>query len=38
MTQKYKGENYDKPWNGCEDAHKRAVLKLIGEANVIDPL
>ena len=37
MTQKYKSENKDKPWNGCEDAQKRAVYKLIGEARVIDP-
>ena len=38
MTQKYKSENKDKPWNGAEDAHKRAVLKLIGEGRVIDPV
>ena len=38
LTQKYKSENKDKPWNGCEDAAKRAVYKLIGEAEVIDPL
>ncbi len=38
MTQKYKSENIDKPWRGSEDAHKRAVFKLIGEARVIDPL
>lgn len=38
MTQKYKSENKDKPWNGCEDAQKRAVYKLVGEADVIDPL
>ena len=38
MTQKYKSENKDKPWNGCEDAQKRAVYKLIGEGRVIDPL
>lgn len=37
-TQKYKSENKDKPWNGCEDAHKRAVYKLVGEAPVIDPV
>jgi hypothetical protein len=30
MTQKYKSENFDKPWNGCEDAQKRVVLKLTG--------
>ena len=38
MTQKYKSENKDKPWNGAEDAQKRAVYKLIGEGRVIDPL
>ena len=31
-------KNKDKPWNGCEDAQKRAVYKLVGEADVIDPL
>lgn len=31
MTQKYKSENIDKPWNGCEDAHKRAVFKMVGQ-------
>ncbi len=38
LTQKYKSENRDKPWNGCEDAAKRAVYKFIGEAEVIDPV
>lgn len=38
MTQKYKSENSSKPWNGAEDAQKRAVYKLIGEGRVIDPL
>lgn len=38
MTQKYKSENMDKPWNGCEDAQKRAVFKMIGQGRVIDPL
>ena len=38
MTQKYKSENKDKPWNGCEDAQKRAVYKLVGEGQVIDPV
>ena len=38
MTQKYKSENQDKPWNGAEDAHRRAVLKLVGEGRVIDPV
>ncbi len=38
MTQKYKSENIDKPWNGCEDAQKRAVYKMIGQGRVIDPL
>jgi len=30
MTEKYKTENFDKPWNGCEDAQKRVVRKLTG--------
>lgn len=38
MTQKYKSENQDKPWNGAEDAHRRAVMKLVGEGRVIDPV
>jgi len=38
MTQKYKSENADKPWNGCEDAHKRGVNKMTGRHRVIDPL
>lgn len=38
MTQKYKSENRDKPWNGAEDAQRRAVFKLIGEGRVIDPV
>lgn len=38
MSQKYKSENRDKPWNGAEDAHRRAALKLIGEGRVIDPV
>lgn len=38
MTQKYKSENKDKSWDGCEDAHKRAVYKLVGEGRVIDPV
>ncbi len=38
MTQKYKSENAQKPWNGCEDAHRRAALKLTGEGRVIDPV
>ncbi len=31
MTEKYKSENRDKPWNGCEDAQLRAVYKEIGK-------
>lgn len=31
MTQKYKSENKEKPWNGCEDAFKRGVDKLTGK-------
>ena len=38
MSQKYKSENKDKDWNGCEDAHKRAVYKLVGKSPVIDPI
>lgn len=38
MTQKYKSENMDKDWNGCEDAHKRGVDKMTGRHRVIDPL
>ena len=38
MTQKYKSENMDKPWNGCEDAHKRGVDKITGRHRVIDPV
>lgn len=36
LTQKYKSENKDKPWNGCEDAGQRAVFKLVGIARVLD--
>ncbi|MDX9810314.1 MAG: DUF6062 family protein [Sphaerochaetaceae bacterium] len=38
MTQKYKAENSDKDWNGCEDAQKRTILKLVGEGRLVDPL
>ena len=38
MTQKYKSENKDKPWNGAEDAHRRAVEKVVGKARVLDPV
>ncbi len=38
MTQKYKSENMDKPWHGCEDAHKRGMNKMTGRNRVIDPL
>lgn len=31
MTEKYKSENRDKPWNGCENAQLRAVYKEIGK-------
>lgn len=37
MTQKYKAEHKDAPWNGCEDAHKRLVKKLIGEGRIVCP-
>ena len=38
LTQKYKGENQDKPFNGCEDAHKRTVSKMLGNHRIIDPI
>jgi hypothetical protein len=38
LTQKYKSENKDKPFNGCENAHKRAVSKMVGDYRVIDPI
>ena len=31
MTEHYKSENRDKPWNGCENAQVRAVYKEIGK-------
>jgi hypothetical protein len=34
MTQKYKAEHASSPWNGCEDAQKRLVRKLIGEGRI----
>jgi hypothetical protein len=37
MTQKYKSENHDESWDGCEDAHSRGVNKLVGRVRVIDP-
>lgn len=38
LTQKYKSENKDKPFNGCEDAHKRTVNKMVGKHRINDPL
>ncbi|MGH4037329.1 MAG: DUF6062 family protein [Sphaerochaeta sp.] len=38
LTQKYKSENSNKPWNGCEDAHHRAVDKMVGKHRVLDPI
>lgn len=35
MTQKYKSENRDKSWNGCEDAHHRAALKITGKGRLL---
>ena len=35
LTQKYKSENKDKPWNGCEDAAKRAVQPGVGHKRTI---
>lgn len=34
MTQMYKSENSDKDWNGCEQAHRRAVDREVGRARV----
>ncbi len=34
MTQKYKSENADKPWNGCENAQSRAVSAFTGEGRI----
>ncbi|NCB00784.1 MAG: hypothetical protein EOM67_01285 [Spirochaetia bacterium] len=34
MSQKYKSEHIDSPWNGCEDAHQRVVKKFIGEGRL----
>lgn len=33
-TQKYKAEHTHSPWNGCEDAQKRLVNKLIGVGRI----
>ncbi|HZJ88309.1 MAG TPA: DUF6062 family protein [Sphaerochaeta sp.] len=38
MTQMFKSENHGKEWNGCEDAHRRTVDKMVGRHRVIDPL
>ncbi|MBL7006925.1 MAG: hypothetical protein ISR78_07590 [Spirochaetia bacterium] len=35
MTQMYKSENRDKDWKGCQDAHKRAVLREIGKGRIL---
>jgi uncharacterized protein DUF6062 len=35
MTQMYKSENRDKDWNGCQDAHKRAVLREMGKGRIL---
>ncbi len=35
MTQKYKEEHREASWNGCEDAHKRLVHKLIGLGRIV---
>ncbi|MCF0238823.1 MAG: hypothetical protein HUK24_09495 [Sphaerochaetaceae bacterium] len=34
MTEHFKSENHDKPWNGCEDGQKRAVFKEIGKGRI----
>ncbi|MBR1920074.1 MAG: hypothetical protein IJ831_10675 [Spirochaetales bacterium] len=36
MSQKYKSENKDKSWNGCEDAHHRGTEKIVGVGRLID--
>ncbi len=38
LTQKHKSENQDKPFKGCEDAHKRTVSKMVGDYRIIDPI
>ncbi|NQT61146.1 MAG: hypothetical protein HQ557_19435 [Bacteroidetes bacterium] len=35
MTQMYKSENRDKEWKGCQDAHKRAVLREMGKGRIL---
>ncbi len=34
MTQKYKSEFADSPWNGCEDAHRRTVKTFTGSGRL----
>ncbi len=34
VTQMYKSENKGMSWNGCEDAHKRAVKSMVGCARI----
>lgn len=36
MTQKYKAENFDKPWNNCEDAHQRVIEKISGSGHLYE--
>ncbi|HIV98842.1 MAG TPA: hypothetical protein IAB12_03555 [Candidatus Ornithospirochaeta avicola] len=36
LTQKYKSENKDKSWNGCEDAANRAVDKFTSSCRILD--
>lgn len=38
LTQKYKSENLDKPWRGCENAQHRAINKMVGNHRVLDPI
>lgn len=35
LTQKYKSENKDKDWDGCEDAAPRGVQKMVGKGRII---
>ena len=34
MKEQYRGENINRPWNGCEDAQKRAVYTEIGKGRI----
>ena len=34
MTQKFKSENLDKPWENSADSHKRLIYKFIGKGKI----